>query len=98
MNFPRYTNPHFLAQTTRLVSRENLTRDSDVDDHMTDGDKEELRAHLDQLLSKRGLVLKRSWQTTDDATGRATRRRKRSKVSRDEASDPAAVEQVSSEH
>jgi hypothetical protein len=68
MNFPRYVNPHSVAQATQPTSRAELYIESSQAE-----EDDSLKAHLESLLLKRGLQPRDDEETTH-------RKRKRQKV------------------
>jgi hypothetical protein len=85
MRLPKHSNPHLIADTTRIVSRKTLHLQDDVDDDTerggeTDGvgldgqEVEDLYGKLDMIVSKR-LKFKRAFAPSDEPSSS-----KRSKI------------------
>ncbi|KAF9649886.1 hypothetical protein BDM02DRAFT_3185961 [Thelephora ganbajun] len=84
MHLPKYSNPHLVTNTTRIVSRKALQLQGDADDDVErDGEAyevgldeqevEDLHAKLDKIVSKR-LKLKRALESSHETHSNKKRR------------------------
>ena len=87
MRLPQYSNPQFLSDNTRTVSRRALQLEDDANDDTALGEKademmletkdvEDLHVKLDKIISKR-LKLKRSLESSDETSSSKRHKRQR---------------------